>query len=253
MSLALLGERLSDVRQEGDVCTRRFRRERGGGSWRAGCHIGRDFERTVFRWLQPDLTRGGSLIYHRGATLDSNHSMARQLRHASIAGRRAGHDTIRAVSPDGERLRDFAALDGLNADIWVYAWRSARGTRVTEGPEPEGLSCLGVRTAATSCLRALAPWYGALPTRLKGPKSPMAAPKQGTLSPLSFTPDGRETLAFSERAADGKWSVKTAPIRSNGMELPRGESGVVRGPASGAATAAFSPDGRWLYTSAESG
>jgi serine/threonine-protein kinase len=205
-----------------------------------------------FGGVQLDLTRSGSLIYHRGATLgfktiqwlDSSGTLQ------PLVGE-PGMYTYPRVSPDGERLA-ISLPDGLNADIWVYAWRTGTRTRVTEGPgqkaypvwSPDGRYIVFAGSGALL-------WGPA--DAAQRPKVLMAAPTQGTLSPLSFTPDG-QTLAFSERAADGKWSVKTAPIRSNGMETIAGNPELFVDLPSGAATAAFSPDGRWLaYTSAESG
>jgi serine/threonine-protein kinase len=122
-----------------------------------------------FGGVQLDLSRGGSLIYHRGATLgfktiqwlDSASTLQ------SLVGE-PGMYTYPRVSPDGERLA-ISLPDGLNADIWVYAWRTGTRTRVTEGRARRRIRS-GVRMAATSCLRGRALCCGALPTRLKGPR-----------------------------------------------------------------------------------
>jgi serine/threonine-protein kinase len=74
----------------------------------------------------------------------------------------------------------------------------------------------------------------------------------GTIAAAAFAPDGK-TLAFVGRT-DGKWSLRTAVIRTGPDGLESGATEPFVDVPSGAATAAFSPDGRWLaYTSAESG
>jgi len=205
-----------------------------------------------FGGVQLDLSRVGSLVYHRGATLglktiqwlDSAGTLQPLLGDPSMY-------TYPRVSPDGERLA-VSLPDGSNTGVWVYAWRTGTKTRITDGPgqqaypvwSPDGRYIVFAGSGALL-------WGPA--DAAQRPKVLMAAPKQGTLAPLSFTPDG-QTLAFSERGADGKWSIKTSAIRNSGMESLAGNPELFVDLPSGAVTAAFSPDGRWLaYTSAESG
>ncbi len=205
-----------------------------------------------FGEAQLDLSRDGSLVYHRGATL--GFKTVQWLDSAGTLQPLLGEPamyTYPRVSPDGERLA-ISLPDGPNTSIWVYAWRTGTKTRITEGRgqnvypvwSPDGRYIVFAGGGALF-------WSPA--DAAQRPQLLIAAPDQGTLAPLSFTPDGK-TLAFSARATDGKWSVRTAAIRNSGTAPLAGNPELFVDLPSGAATAAFSPDGRWLaYMSAESG
>jgi eukaryotic-like serine/threonine-protein kinase len=210
------------------------------------------YNEQYFGAAQLGLSKSGSLVYHRGGTFG-----LKTIQWLNRAGtlesvlEQPGMYTYPKVSPDGERLA-FSLPDGLNTEIWVYSWRTGTRTRITEGP---GQKAYPVWSPDGRFIVFSGPggllWAPA--DAAQRPKVLIPVPNDGTLAPLSLTPAG-DTLAFSERTADGKWTLKTVPMRNSAKEPQAGTPELFVDLPSGAASAAFSPDGRWLaYTSAESG
>ena len=204
-----------------------------------------------FGSAQVDVSRNGTLLYHRGGTLGlmtiqwldgaGNTKSLRQEPALYSAPR---------VSPDGSRLAVVVA-EGSNAGIWVYNLRSGTRTAVTSGP---GVNSYPVWSPDGRYVVFQSPSSGILWAPADAAHGPRPFTKgQGKQWPTSFTSDGTR-LAFFERAPDGGTLIQTVPVRGDSSEPQAGEPKLFLRTPSGNSYPAFSPDGRWLaYSSTDSG
>jgi Tol biopolymer transport system component len=152
------------------------------------------------------------------------------------------------LSPDGKRLA-LTVTDGRNHDVWVNDLQREAMTRLTFGAgiyadpiwSPDGRYLV----------------FGALGKGLYLARADGAVPPQQLTQrkmfpiPFSFAPDGKR-LAYHEEPGYGE--IWTLPLEDQGGQLEARKPELYLKTLHGAATPAFSPDGRWLaYVSDESG
>jgi serine/threonine-protein kinase len=202
-----------------------------------------------FGFAQVDVSRNGTLLYHRGRTLGL--TTIQWLDGAgnteSLRAEPALYSTPR-VSPDGSRLAVVVA-EGSNAGIWVYNLRSGTKTAVTSGP---GVNSYPV-WSRDGYLVFQSPGGAMVWAPADAAHGPRPFTKGGRQLPSSFTPDGKR-LAFFEQAPDGGTLIQTVLVRNDSGEPQTGEPELFLRTSASNPFPAFSPDGRWLaYSSADSG
>jgi eukaryotic-like serine/threonine-protein kinase len=139
------------------------------------------------------------------------------------------------ISPDGTRL---AVIVG--GGLWVYPLDGRPPVRLTSGDSlsplwsPDGQSILYERYGAIAGLHAVAADGSSSAPRAVGPT--------GHFHAHGFIGGGREVLAIFQRPRSSEWSLVRVPW--SGSEAPARLGDIVM--PSPAASAALSPDGRWL-------
>jgi len=198
---------------------------------------------------QIDFSRNGTLAYRSGRT-----EGLRTIQWLDATGKTASLWTEPAtyifprLSPDGGRLA-LQVNQGTSSDVWIYDWQRGSKTRLTNG--------IAIANPVWSPDGRFVVFYsvgGIFWTRSDAAGKPQPLIQGTTLQvPNSFTPDGTR-LAFSEVTPGTGAEIRTVPVESGSGQMRAGKPELFVRTLTFVASAAFSPDGRWLaYADAQGG
>ena len=201
-------------------------------------------------YAQADFSRDGMLLYRKGRT-EGVRALAwvdRAGKVESVLAAPSLYTIQPRVSPDGERVAAMV-IDGPNASIWVYDWKSGRKIRV---PGPSNAYSWPTWTADGRYL-LLQGAGGLYWARADAAKDPQLFIKGGGVIAGAMAGDGSR-LPFYEMNSSGDAVIRTVTMKYDSGEPKAGEPEMFLEVKTGSPSPAFSPDGRWLaYMDAESG
>jgi serine/threonine-protein kinase len=155
------------------------------------------------------------------------------------------------LSPDGNRILS-AISDGVAQDVWVYDWRRGSRTRVTSGLGV-GTNPIWTPDNQSVVFYSSGHLYSA---RADGAERPqvLASDDERVRYATSFSADGTKMLLLEVASGGVESHLQVAAVDRRSGQLRLGKPELFRRLNSGAPSAVFSPDGRWIaYASPESG